>query len=70
MRVFSKKAFCNTESSRPIRRTMKSHLDVLDGVEVRVSEYDSRFFECDYSMGGEDYHMYPIYEEWTEERIV
>lgn len=70
MRVFSKKAFLSAESSRPVRRVTKPHLDALDGVEVHASGYDNRFFACDYNVNGESFHLYPIYEEWTEERIV
>ena len=66
MLIFSKKAFLKSSASSAVRRLLKGHLDELDGVPV--FQRQDGFYETDvYIIEGEQYQLYPVLKEWTEE---
>ncbi|MDQ0150584.1 hypothetical protein ACFO6R_12635 [Eubacterium multiforme] len=63
---FSKKRF-KENAPRNVQRLLKEHLDILDGMEVEISNFDKRYFEIkEYFYNGESYNLYPIKKEWCE----
>ncbi|EHR0217885.1 hypothetical protein KS664_001451 [Clostridium perfringens] len=58
---FSKKLFRKNAPAN-IKRTLSTHLDVLDGMEVNFDKEDGEIFE--YIVNGEAYYLYPVSKEW------
>lgn len=59
---FSKKRF-KENAPKDIQRKLKKHLDVLDGMEVKV---DGSFGEIEYTFNGEGFLLYPVLKQWCE----
>ena len=60
---FSKDKFKKNAPSY-VKRLLSEHLDAIDGLEVFQDE--KGHFKTYYKFDGEDYYLYPIYEEWCE----
>lgn len=60
---FSKDNF-NKNATRAIKKMVSNHLDILNGMEVIFNE---EFGEIEYTVGGEEFCLYPIYRNWCEE---
>lgn len=63
---FSRKKF---ESNAPVsvRKTLKPHLDALDGLTVDFPAGESYGTIASYKAEGQDWMLYPVYPEWCEE---
>lgn len=60
---FSKELFRRSAPAN-IKRTLATHLDVLDRMEVNFDKEDGEIFE--YIVNGESYYLYPVYKEWCK----
>lgn len=60
---FSKDKFKKNAPSY-VKRLLSEHLDVIDGVEVFPDE--KGHLQTVYEFEGQEYYLYPIYEEWCE----
>ncbi len=60
---FSKELFRKNAPAN-IKRTLATHLDVLDGMEVNFDKEDGEIFE--YIVNGEAYCLYPVFKEWCK----
>lgn len=59
---FSKKRF-NENAPKDIKRKLKKHIDVLDGMEVNINE---NVGEIEYTYNGEGFLLYPVFKEWCK----
>lgn len=58
---FSKKKFLKIASAG-IKRQLKNHLDILDGIEVT---FDGKYGQIPkYFVDGRGYYLYPIDKNW------
>ncbi len=58
---FSKEAFMKNASAA-IKRQLKGHLDILDGIEVA---FDGGYGEIpQYTVDGQEYCLYPVDRGW------
>ena len=61
---FNKKRFLENAPAG-IKRQLKEHLDILDGLEVI---FDGRFgkegYIPRYFNNGQEYYLYPVYKNW------
>lgn len=60
---FSKKRF-NENAPKDIKKKINKHIDVLDGMEVKI---DGDFGEIEYTFNGEGFLLYPVFKEWCKE---
>ena len=63
---FSRRKF-ESNASVSIRRSLKSHPDVLDGLPVDFSADAKYGVIKHYEAEGKDWYLYPVYPEWCEE---
>lgn len=67
MMVFSRKKF-ETNAPVSVRKTLKSHLDALDGLAVDFSKDTKNGTIPKYEAEGQEWYLYPVYPEWCEEK--
>lgn len=62
--IFSKEKF-KENAPKGIKRQLKDHVDLLDGVEVIFdTKYGLYGYIPQYFVGDFEYHLYPVYKSW------
>ncbi len=62
--VFSKEAFLSSDSGRRLKSQIGCHLDVVDGLPVKIDE--NGIGSIQYEVNGERWELYPVMPEWCE----